>query len=62
LEGALAVLQRSGAICLKETDASPTPEFLLSVVETYRSEGGAAEKDVALLIETAFKRAFRCTP
>jgi hypothetical protein len=60
LEGALAILLRSGAICLKEGDAHPTAEFLLSIVETYRADAGSAENDLALLVEIAFRRAFRC--
>jgi hypothetical protein len=59
LEGALAVLDRAHSVCVKDKNTSP--DFLLSTVLTYRAETKSQENDAALVIETAFKRAFTCT-
>lgn len=58
LEGSFAILVHTGAICPK--GQITTPEFLLSVVTTYRTESGSTDKDSAKVIEAAFKRAFQC--
>jgi hypothetical protein len=59
LDGVLAVLVRARTICVKDKNTSP--DFLLSTVLTYRAETKSQENDAALVIETAFKRAFTCT-
>jgi hypothetical protein len=58
LEGIFAVLVRAKSICVKEE--SPTPEFMLSTVLTYRTETKLQDNDAESVIEAAFKRAFRC--
>jgi hypothetical protein len=58
LEGMLAALVRAQKICLKDKDTSP--DFLLSVVLTYRAVTKSKDNDAAMVIEAAFKRAFDC--
>ena len=58
LEGMLAALVHAQKICLKDKDTSP--DFLLSIVLTYRTVTKSKDNDVATVIEAAFKRAFDC--
>lgn len=59
LEGMFAVLVRNKTICVKDRNA--TPAFLLSTVQTYRTQTKSQDNDAAGVIEAAFKRAFGCT-
>jgi hypothetical protein len=58
LDGMFAVLLHTQKICTKET--APTPDFLLSIVLTYRNETKTKDNNAVSVIETAFKRAFSC--
>ena len=59
LEGMLAVLVHARTICLK--DKRTSPDFLLSIVLTYREETKSQDNDLANVVEAAFKRAFSCS-
>jgi hypothetical protein len=59
LEGAFAVLVRTGTICAK--DKVVTADFLLSTILTYRTETKSKDNDAASVAEAAFKRAFNCS-
>jgi hypothetical protein len=58
LEGTFALLVRTRTICVKEK--SPSPDFLLSTVLTYRTETKSQDNNAATVLEAAFKRAFSC--
>jgi hypothetical protein len=59
LEGMFAVLARNRTICVKEKNTPP--DFLLSVILTYRTQTKSQDNDAAAVVEAAFKRAFSCT-